>query len=161
MKPILVLCLGNDILSDDAIGPTVANRFKTVYTEIKEVEVLFAPVAGFNLLDLLHNRESVLIVDSIITGKVDTGTIHFFAADNLTPSNGLINSHQINLPTALQLGKILGYSMPNKIDILAIEVKNITTISEQLTPKVAKAVDKVIERITFWINTSKKELAYD
>lgn len=160
MKPILVLCLGNDILSDDAVGPTIATKFNVLYSEMNDVEVLFAPVAGFNLLDLLHNRESVLIVDSIITGKVDIGTIHFFAADSLTPSNGLINSHQINLPTALELGKLLGYTMPQEIDVLAVEVTDITTISEQLTPEVVKAVDKVIEKIILWINTTKKEIAY-
>ncbi|MEA1878384.1 MAG: hydrogenase maturation protease [Bacteroidota bacterium] len=160
MKPILVLCLGNEILSDDAVGPTIANRIKAVYTETKEVEIFFAPVAGFNLLDFFHNRESVLIVDSIITGKVDPGTIHFFNADYLTPSNGLINSHQINLPTAIQFGKLLGYVMPDKIDILAIEVEDITTISDNLTTKVAKSVDVAIEKILFWINTKEKDLVY-
>lgn len=160
MKPILVLCLGNEILADDAIGPTIANRLERVYADDKDVETLFTPRAGFVLLDLFHNRESVLIIDSIMTNKVKPGTIHFFSADYLTPSNGLINSHQINLPTAIQLGEKLGYKMPNDIDILAIEVEDITTISEQLTPAVANAVDTAIDKISFWIKATRKEMVY-
>ena len=34
------------------------------------VEVIFAPTAGFGLLDFLKDREAVLIVDAIITGKL-------------------------------------------------------------------------------------------
>ena len=160
MKPILILCLGNEILADDAVGPTIANRLEGVLANEEEVETLFTPRAGFALLDLFHNRESVLIVDSIMTSKVKPGTIHFFAADYLTPGNGLINSHQINLPTAIQLGQQLGYAMPKQIDILAIEVEDITTISEQLTPAVASAVDTAIDKISFWINATRKEMAY-
>ena len=158
MKPTLVLCLGNEVLSDDALGFVVAEKLNGIVND--EVEITFAPVAGFNLLDLLNNRKKVLIVDSILTGTAKPGTIHFFPAGHMTPTNGLINSHQISLPTALKLSKTLGYNLPDNIDILAVEIKDNTTLSEQLTSEVARAVDPVVNRISKWIEEHNKELVY-
>lgn len=155
MKPLLILCLGNEILTDDALGPTVAKRLGPRFVSDGDVEVLFAPLAGFNLLDFLNHRHHVLIVDSIVTGKVPPGSISMFPGGHLTPSNGLINSHQINLPTALKLGRELGYTMPADIDILAVEALDVTTLSEQLTGEVAASVEQVVTRIIDWVETKR------
>lgn len=160
MKPLLVLCLGNEVLSDDAVGPIVADRLKLSDMQTALTEVIFAPVAGFNLLDLMNERQAVLIVDSITTDKAGPGTIHFFPAGYLTPSNGLINSHQISLPTALAFGEKMGYRMPGDIDILAVEIEDNTTLSESLTATVAGAIDQVIDKIYFWLDVKVNEMSY-
>ena len=160
MKPVLILCLGNEVLSDDAVGAFIADRLQGERLDRKKIEITFAPIAGFRLLELLQQRTAVLIVDSIITGQSPPGTIHFMPAGHLTPSNGLINSHQISLPTALALGEQLGYNMPKTIDILAVEVQDIETLSEQLTEPVAEAVEAVIKSIKNWIKLIEKEVAY-
>lgn len=128
--------------------------------ELSEMtEVIFAPRAGFNLLDIMNDRKAVLIVDSITTDLTVPGTIHFFPAGYLTPSNGLINSHQINLPTALELGKKMGYLMPEVIDVLAVEIEDNTTLSEKMTEKVAGSIDLVLEKVYFWVDLKERELA--
>jgi hydrogenase maturation protease len=156
LRPLLVLCLGNDILTDDALGSVVAKRLSRIDLG-QLVEVIFAATAGFGLLDLLDGREAVLIVDAIQTGKADPGTVHFFPAGVLTPSYNLINSHQINLPTALEFGKRLGLTMPSDIQVVAVEAQDVETISEQLTPPVEKAVDEVVKIACDWIETKTKE----
>jgi len=155
LKPVLVLCLGNEVLCDDSLGPKVAGELSQ-YPLHQSAEVLFAPVAGFALLDLLNDRQKVLIVDSIKTGKNPPGSLTFFKNDNLVPSNGLINSHQINLPTALELGRQLGYNIPASIDILAVEVTDIETITEDMTPPVENAKPKVIACILDWLEQNTK-----
>jgi hydrogenase maturation protease len=152
LKPLLVLCLGNDILTDDAFGSVVAKRLSR--NEFGAfVEVIFAPTAGFGLLDLLKDREAVLIVDAIITGKAEPGTVHFFPAGVLTPSYNLINSHQINLPTALELGKQLGIMMPSDIQVVAVEAQDVQTIGEEMTPPVEKAVETVLAAVRNWVDS--------
>lgn len=150
MKPLLVLCLGNDILTDDALGSVVAKRLSRNDIDAS-VEVVFAPTAGFGLLDFLKDRRAVLIVDAIITGKAEPGTVHFFSAGVLTPSYNLINSHQINLPTALKLGKQLGMAMPSDIQVVAVEAQDVETIGEQMTPPVEKAVETVLTAVENWV----------
>jgi len=157
LKPILVLCLGNEVLSDDSFGPKIAEILNKHYDLGEKVEVIFAPLAGFNLLDLLKDRQSVLIVDTIVTGRAKPGTTHFFSMGQLTPSSNLTCSHQISLPTAIKLGAELGISMPEDIDVLAIEAHDIETLSENLTAPVKGAIDTAISLIMDWVKSKRME----
>ena len=159
MKPLLILCLGNDIVSDDGFGPVVARKLLNNNDCAAEVEVVTASLAGFNLLDLLAGREKALIVDSMVSGRFAPGTLNFFPAGVLTPAKNLITSHQISLPTSLELGKILGLKMPKVVDVIAVEAEDIVTLNENLTPTVQKAVNGALELIYKWIshNCIKKE----
>lgn len=150
MKPNLVLCLGNEVLSDDRFGAEIAEQLHRDDFG-PEVEVLFVSAAGFTLVDLLADRRSVLIVDTILTGQSVPGTIHYFPIGNLTPSKNLVNSHQINLPTALEFGRKMGYCMPDDIQVLAVEAQDVTTLSERMTEPVASSVSGTLARIRGWI----------
>lgn len=158
LRSLLVLCLGNEIISDDRFGPEVAQRLEQESGEILGADVIFAPLAGFRLLDLLAGRRAVLIVDTIRTGSATPGTLHEFPAGALTPSKNLTTSHQISLPTAIELGKRLGIQLPAVIDVIAVEAQDLETLSEQMTEPVARAVDKAVALVRQWIkeNSSKE-----
>ncbi len=151
MKSILILCLGNEIVSDDAFGPIVARHLSEGPALGEDVEVIFAPVAGFHLLDLLSGRKKVLIVDIMRSGSVPPGSLRSFPAGKLTPSLHLTTSHQISLPTALDLAQKLGLDMPAVLDVVAVEGQDMQTLSEDLTPVVAAAVDEALVYIRDWI----------
>jgi hydrogenase maturation protease len=161
LKPLLVLCLGNEIISDDGFGPAVARELAKDGASNRHADVIFAPVAGFSLLDLLAGRRKALIVDTIRTGKAAPGTLHSFAAGVLVPSHHLTTSHQINLPTALELGKRLGYAMPEHIDILAVEARDLETLSEELTPSVRAAVSDALRLVRDWITQNGVEETFN
>ncbi len=158
MKPILVLCLGNEVLSDDRFGAEIADQLRDDDFG-PDVEVLFVAAAGFTLLDLLANRRSVLIVDTILTGTSIPGTLHFFPIGKLTPSKNLINSHQINLPTALEFGRKMGYHMPEDIQVLAVEAQDVTTLAEKLTEVVAASLPDALTRIRAWISEKSSSVS--
>jgi hydrogenase maturation protease len=154
----LILCLGNEVLSDDGFGPEVARRLHDLKIEDDDTEVIFAPLAGFALIDLLKFRERVLIVDTIRTGGHPAGYLHRFPAGVFTPSRCLTTSHQISLPTAIELGKMLDCSMPERIDVLAVEAEDVETLRESLTPSVASSVDDAVEYIQNWLAAESKEM---
>jgi hydrogenase maturation protease len=151
LKPLLVLCLGNEILSDDRFGYEIAQHLLAEVGEDSSVEIVFAPVAGFFLLDLLAGRRKALIVDTIRTGKAPAGALHDFPSGVMTPSYHLTTSHQISLPTALELGRQMKIELPDTIDILAAEAQDLETISETMTPPVNAAIDPALQRIREWI----------
>lgn len=151
MKPALILCLGNEVVSDDGFGAEVAARAEHLADVTERADVLFAPVAGFALLDLLAGRARVLVVDTIRTGTAAPGTLHRFPAGMMTPSRHLCSSHQISLPTALRLGELLGAAMPARVDVVAVEAQDVETLSEKLTPAVAAAVDDAVQEIRQWL----------
>lgn len=155
MKPILVLCLGNEVLSDDRFGAEIAELLGGDDFG-PHVEVLFVSAAGFALVDLLADRRAVLIVDTIVTGTCDPGTIQYFPMGKLTPSKNLVNSHEINLPTALEFGRKMGYAMPDDIQVLAVEAQDVTTLSERLTEPVAMALDETVLRVRSWVEGKRK-----
>lgn len=157
MKPLLVLCLGNEILSDDALGKVVAEQLINDESITDYCDVIFTSQAGFALLDLLKEREATLIVDTIKTQVSRPGTIHFFPMDRFAPSLNLVNSHQISLPTAVKLGTSLGYSMPRSIEVIAVEASDVETLSESMTEGVKRALPDVIDQIREWIGKRVSE----
>jgi hydrogenase maturation protease len=151
MRPALVLCLGNEILSDDSFGHKIACRLLEQFDFNGGAEIEFSPLGGLNLIDLLKDRDRALIVDTIITNYAAPGTLHFIEMGQFVPSKNLICSHEVNLPTAIKFGRELGMIMPDRIDVLAVEARDIETLSEKLTPQVEEALDPAINRILNWI----------
>jgi hydrogenase maturation protease len=161
LKPILVLCLGNELLTDDRFGAVVAQRLQTELTDAPQVEIIFAPLAGFALLDLLHDRKYALVVDTILTGKSEPGTITFLPGGITVPTKNLTCSHQASLPTIVGLAQQMSIPIPTQIDVIAVEAEDVYTLGEQMTPKVALAIDDVFVHITDWINQQIEELSHD
>jgi hydrogenase maturation protease len=149
LKPDAVICLGNEILSDDAFGYHAAARLASV-DELPEAEVIFAPLAGFGLLDLVNHKRKILIIDTIVTDRDAPGTIRLISMGEFTPSYNLTTSHQMSLPTALEFGKRMGMAMPEQIDVLTVEAGDIETLSERMTPAVEAALEPAIARVIEW-----------
>jgi hydrogenase maturation protease len=55
--------------------------------------------------------------------------------------------HQINLATALELGKMLDLAMPQEITVFAVEAKDVTSFSEKCTPEVEQAIPEVVKMV--------------
>ncbi len=151
MNPILVLCLGNEILSDDAFGFHVAESLTVGRCPNRYIDILFAPIAGFHLLDMIAFRRAVLIVDTIITGNYKPGHLHYFQMAYDAPTKGLVTSHQISLPVALKFGSKLGLKMPRLIDVLAVEASYVYTLSETMTQPIKESITHAFHFIDNWI----------
>ncbi|MCX6641229.1 MAG: hydrogenase maturation protease [bacterium] len=158
MKPI-VLCLGNEVLSDDRFGAEIEAILRDRPELSDSAEVIFAPIAGFYLLDLLAGRPRALIVDTIRTGA-EPGSLHQFNAAKFAASKNLTTSHQISLPTALELGRQMGLQMPEVVDILAVEALDLETLSEEMTPAISASVEPAIKLIEKWIHQGQENGSY-
>lgn len=141
----LVLGLGNPILSDDGVGPRVAGELEGRVE--CNVTVMEASLAGLNLLDLLVGYERVIIIDAIQTGKGKPGRIYRLDIEAFKAARHAASTHDVNLATALELGRRLGLDLPRRIDILAIEVADTGRFSEECTPEVAKAIPACVEMV--------------
>ena len=135
----LILGLGNPILSDDGVGPAVARELEG-RIDPRVATVTEASLGGLNLLDLLVGYERVIIIDAIKTEDGKPGQIYRLDPAALITTRYAASPHDVNLATALELGKKLGLAMPQKIDIFAIEVSDTENFSEECTPAVAAAI---------------------
>ena len=135
----LVLGLGNPILSDDGMGPAIARELEKVI-DTERATVSEASLGGLNLLDLLVGYDRVIIIDAIKTDGGRPGQIYRLDPEALMTTRYAASPHDVNLVTALELGKKLGLAMPQKIDIFAIEVSDTVNFCEECTPAVAAAI---------------------
>ena len=135
---MLVLGLGNPILTDDGVGLRVAKELEGKLDE--NVTIIEASLAGLDILDLLVGYDRAIIIDSIKTTGGKAGQIYRLDLGEFEVTRHVVSAHDVNLATALELGKMLGLDLPRKIDILAIEVAETGLFGEECTPEVAKAI---------------------
>ena len=142
----LVLGLGNPILSDDGVGVRVARE---VADQVRSPQVTVSEtnVAGLGLLDAIVGYDKVIIIDAIQTGKGQAGQIHRMGSEDFSLTKHFSSPHQVNLATALELGKMLSLEMPRAIAILAVEAKDVSTFSERCTPEVEQVIPEVVKMV--------------
>ena len=138
----LLLGMGNPILSDDAIGVRLAADFRAAIEPSPELDIREdCSVGGINLLDVLRGYQRAIVLDSLQTSGGTPGTWHRFTAEALQETVHLTNVHDTNFATALDLGRRLGLPLPNadEIHILAVEIQDNRTFSEEMTPTLEQA----------------------
>lgn len=144
-RPILALGLGNDILSDDAIGLLVARQLRRDLGEHPAIEVQETTEMGLALLDFLTGRHAVLLVDAIQTGAVPPGNLLELDPPRWESTVGR-NPHFLGVGETLALGRQLRLPMPRQIKILAVEVADPFTLGTTLTPPVHAALPRAVDR---------------
>jgi hydrogenase maturation protease len=147
----LVLGLGNTILSDDGVGIRVAEELKNGL-EQDEVTVAEASVAGLDILELLAPYDRAIIVDAIQTRGGRVGQVYRLEPEAFTATQHASSPHDVDFPTALELGKRLGIPIPSRIVIFAVEVGDVTTFNEKCTAEVEQTISSVVGMV-------RKELA--
>jgi hydrogenase maturation protease len=135
----LILGLGNPILSDDGIGCHVARALKEKLEE-PDIDVIEDSIAGLDFLDLLSRYDRAIIIDGIQTRKGTPGQIYQFEPDMLANTRHASTPHDVNLATALEIGRKLSLPLPQQIKIFGIEVKDVTSFGIECTSEVMKAV---------------------
>jgi hydrogenase maturation protease len=142
----LVLGLGNPILSDDGVGIRVAHEVSNQLNN-PHVTVAETSAAGLSLLDSIVGYDKIIIIDAIQTEKGQAGQIYRMGSEDFSLTKHLSSPHQINLVTALELGKMLNLAMPQEISIFAVEARDITTFSEECTPEVEQVIPEVVRMV--------------
>lgn len=141
--PIRVLCLGNDLMGDDAVGPAVARRVRRLH--LPGVEVMESAESGLRLVDYLESPR-LIVVDAVSSGGAPPGTVFVLEPGQLPTGDG-VSPHGLGLREALELGRALGMSMPEEVTLMAVETADCRTVGGPMHPEVAQAVSHVVDLI--------------
>lgn len=140
----LILGLGNELLSDDAVGILAARALKEHLQD--KADVIESALSGMALLDLLIGYERAIIIDAVKTGKSPPGTILELSPADL--SKVLAPSpHYAGLPELIATAQALKLDFPKEIKIFAIEVEDPYTIGGKLSPAVVQAFHELVQRV--------------
>ena len=138
--------LGNPILSDDGVGCRIAIALKDLLHN-PDIDIMEASIAGLDFLDMLTGYDRTIIIDAIQTDKGTPGQIYRLGPEILASTRHAGTPHDVNLATALELGKRLNLKLPRKITIFAIEVEDVISFSEECTPEVEKAIPACVKMV--------------
>ena len=145
-RPLLLLGLGNDILTDDAVGLFVVRDLRPKLAVHPSIDIRETTEMGLALLDFITGYRVVVIVDSIQTSKAPPGFLHELDATALNQLTGR-TPHFVGVSETLALGRQLGLAMPEQVRIFAIEVEDPFTLGTALTPALQAALPGLVARI--------------
>ena len=137
---IAVVGLGSPIMCDDAVGLRVSQAIDDM--EMDDVDCFQEAVGGLDILPVIHGYTHAIIVDAIQTGEYGPGTVMLYNEHDFDEVIAHAATHDVNLPTAIKIGhKMDPELMPETIQFVAIEVQDIKTVTETMTPEVEAAVE--------------------
>lgn len=158
-EKILVLGLGNPILSDDGVGIHIVQQVSSLFLH-PQVEYQECSLAGFGFLDTISGYQKLILADSINWQKNPPGTISVIKTCDLKNNPYLRNFHNLSLAGTLALADEMGIPRPKEIVILAVEAKDCSTFLEKCTPEVEKAipmaVQMIVEQLKFWLSIDEE-----
>jgi hydrogenase maturation protease len=140
---ILILGLGNEIISDDAAGILAARALAGEMAG--RADVVESSLSGLALLDVLLGYRKVLIIDAEGTGARAPGSITEIDPATL---DALIapSPHYAGLPEMFAIAAQLRLEFPDEIRILAVEAENLHEIGGQVSASVQAALPELVHR---------------
>lgn len=144
-SPILVLGVGNPLLTDDGVGVHAIAALEKAYFFNPPVEIMDGGVQGLNLLGFITEAKHLIVIDAVRNGGAP-GTLYRLAGEQIPRRVLQKNSlHQVGLLEALALASALGD--PPSTVILGVEPLDITSIGLEPTPPVRKRIPELVDAV--------------
>jgi hydrogenase maturation protease len=136
----LVIGLGNPLLKDDSIGLRVVRALQPMIDGFPGVELAEDYHGGLRLMERMIGFRRAIVIDAIVTGGA-AGTLHLLGVEGHATQRSA-SAHDVDLPTALAVGRQAGADLPDAEDILlvGIEAESVLDFGEKLTPAVEAAI---------------------
>jgi len=145
-KNKLILGIGNDILTDDGIGPKIVTELKNDIHK-DHVSFMTAATGGLDILELIKDYNRVIIIDAIKTKDGIPGTIYYLTPSNFKETLHISSFHDVSFLTALKVAERLDIPIPEQIDIIAIEIIEDLTFSTEFSQPIADKYEEIYRAI--------------
>lgn len=149
-KRILILGLGNEILSDDGIGPRLVKDLARKIRR-KDIEFETASCGGLDIMEYIQGYSKVIFIDAIRTLNGNPGDIFYFNPSDFRETSNLSSLHDVNFITALHLGNNLDMDLPSDLTIIAIEIIEDREFSDKLTPALENMYPEILKKVISFI----------
>ena len=151
-KKILIVGLGNVLLSDEGLGVKVVKDLEKEINFPEEVEILDGGTGAFFLLPHLEKADYLIIVDAIKAGH-KPGTLLIEKLENL-PQDTLekISLHEISFPDLLRILELKGKKF-EKIILAGLEPKTLdvgTELSQEVKEGLPLLKEKILSILREW-----------
>jgi hydrogenase maturation protease len=143
-RKIIILGIGNLLLSDEGIGVHVANELSKMDLP-PEVSVVEGGTDGFRLLNIITEADRLIVIDAVRGGE-EPGSIYRFDINEIrnVPTGFKTSVHQIGILEVINLCELIGKTP--QATVIGVEPKSLE-MSMELSPEVKAKVPRVIELV--------------
>jgi hydrogenase maturation protease len=146
MKSVII-GMGNPLLTDDGVGISVARKVGEYLQERNDVDCLELHTGGIRLMEAMVGYDRAYVVDAMVTGEHEPGTVRPFLPSEFITTRNTVSTHDTDLSTALEMGRLLGMKLPDEVRIWGVEAQEVENFGEELTEPVSAAVPLIVENI--------------
>ncbi len=141
---VLVLGMGNPILTDDGVGIVVA---KALEGRIMGAHVATSAMIGFDLLDAVTGYDKVYLIDAMCTRGGTVGEVKKISKEGGAGTMHLFTSHGIHFFELMELGKRCGLNMPEIGAVYGIEIGDRVCFGSSLTMELREKIEPIMDMI--------------
>jgi len=142
---VLILGMGNPILSDDGVGLVIAEMLRD---SIRGADVAFSSMIGLNLFDLILGYDMIFIIDAMTTKGGRVGELKKISEHDRCGTLHLFSSHGLNIFELMELGSHCGFKMPHLKAVYGIEIGSEIAFGSSLSAALNEKLPYIIEEIT-------------
>lgn len=149
---ILVLGIGNLLLSDEAIGVRIVEALEQRFTLSPKVDVMDGGTSGMELMGDMACREHLIVADAILTGS-PPGTVTVLR-DGEVPAlyTRKISPHQLGLADVLMALHMTG-EFPQRLTLVGVEPESLA-VGIGLTGTISRSLDAALDQVVAALRTS-------
>jgi hydrogenase maturation protease len=142
---VLVLGIGNLVMSDDGVGVKVVQQLQREYRFSENVEIMDGGTLGLDLLPKLEGIDHLIVVDAVETGRKPGTCIRLTGEELPIALETKISPHQMGLKDLLSVARLLGHS-PGEMVLIGVQPGSIE-MDLDLTPEVAVMLQVLVDNV--------------
>jgi hydrogenase maturation protease len=141
---VVVLGVGNLLLSDEGVGVHVANKLMEMDLP-SAVQVVEGGTDGFRLMNIVTEADRLIVVDAVKGGGPPGSIYRFGVKDAQTyPDAYKTSVHQIGILEVIHLSELVGKTP--ETTIIGVEPKSLD-IGMELSPEVHAKLSRIVELV--------------
>lgn len=159
---ILIVGLGNPILGDDGVGWEVAEQIRQQVQD-PGVDIECLAVGGLRLMEFMIGYDQAIVIDSLTSWDHPIGQVTSFLLEDMPDltAGHTTSAHDTSLQTALEMGRRMGFDLPEQVNVIGIEAHQVYDFSETLTEPVQAAVPVAVVRVLDLLTILRRNRQYD
>ena len=158
---VLVLGVGNVLLSDEGFGVRVAEALDGSYAFPDDVQVMDGGTLGMELLRFISGTEKLLILDAMKEDSRSDGCRRLAGEAAKSHFREKLSAHEVGIQDVLTFLEITGNPV-GEVVVIGAEPKSLEVglaLSEKMVPRVREATEMAVAELERWgVELKRKDM---
>lgn len=135
---IKVICIGNELMLDDGLGPALARYMLSRYRFPQNVEIVDRATMGMGIISDLRTCDVALVADALMLPDEWPGRLFMFKPEDAAPTPaGAMSLHETRFADVLASAELLGIKAKGQCFGMQVQNPDPSEFICALTPQVA------------------------